>query len=189
MTIGLESKSSDRLSLAKLERHFERWKSRVADGKPWGGTRQYPSIFGYIYQPPFHGQLEAIDGLKETIVRVTGSAWAIPVDDRINLSFSLGYLLSWQLRRWICNGKLNIPPDETREERLRYAALHVQKLGEFDQALHSSENRGFYIADLNPWNGGGIYGAPNGSFVIYRFGEEPSMGYEIPWHYSGSKIS
>jgi hypothetical protein len=172
VTVGFENESNDRLSLSKLERHFELWQRHVARREPWDGISQYPSIFGYVYQPPFHGRLKAIASLKDTIVRVTGSGWAIPADGRINLSFTLSYLLSPVERGSMCNTELGIALGEIREDELRYAALQVEKLGHFDRELHGSKNRGFFVADFDPRNA--LELSEDGSFVIYKFGARPS---------------
>jgi hypothetical protein len=184
VTIGLDDASNDLLSLATLEKHFEWWKRCVAHAK---AVLHYPSLFGYPYQPLFHGRLEAIDNLRDTIVGVTGSAWAIPFDGRINLSFSLAYLRYPGWRRFVLNTQLNNTPDETPEDELEYAASQIKNLGQFDRKLHTSENRGFFVADFDPWTKHGD--SANGSFVIYKFGAQPSEGTEVQWDPNKNKIS
>jgi hypothetical protein len=167
--------TADKLTLAKLEEHFEQWEDfmtwQIPSGKRFKRP-DYPSVFPYAYQPTFNRRLEELnslgDNLKDTMLRVTGGAWAIPSDGRINISFCLQYLLDPTFLL-----------DEPQEDVLEYAASELKNLGNFDRKLHSSENRVFFVADIDPWNKSAEFGyaegdnyVKDGSFVVYRFGPQ-----------------
>lgn len=149
--------TADTVTLKKLESHYQRWKDFV-DWAYTCRTPRYPSLFGIAYQPYFHGRLEAFKSLGEklthTILQVTGDAWAIPYDGRLHISFGLEPMLYRYL------------PHETSEEVLENAVSKLENLREFDRKLQISEDRGFFVADKDPFNKGG----DNGNFIAYRFG-------------------
>lgn len=100
--------------------------------------------------------------LKDTLLRVTGRAWAIPHDSRIVFSFCLRPLLDTSSMP--CE-----PPKWFKEQ----AVSELKNLGDFDRRLHVSKDRGFLVADMDPWNKAvTLDDIDNGSFMIYKFGSQ-----------------
>lgn len=107
--------------------------------------------------------------MKDTLLKETGMAWAIPEDGRSSLSLSLRGLglenpeeaqrertsstFNLQKSGVLFHGSNRWSSCDSEKPEVRAEILRkLRYLGRFDKQLHESKGRCFAITDYDPWN-------------------------------------